>query len=242
MWGKQKMLKLLSQVIMLKRSVVIRMLVGECMTLRSTLVVRFLTKKYLSEYSHCTSFCYERNISINDRILPVRVTDTSGKESFTSLKSKGLLEGADGYVIVYSITDKRSFVKARELLKLLNEDFGEEGQPPMALIANKEDLGHYRVVCSKEGQRVTLIYPRCTFYECSAAQEAQNVESAFQEILYQVFINKEQKRRLSTFSVLAPRIQNPRRNSAGNSTLNSWWRRNRPTTEHEIRQDRTLTM
>ncbi|XP_076341546.1 ras-related and estrogen-regulated growth inhibitor-like protein [Tachypleus tridentatus] len=163
-------------------------------------------------------------------------------ESFTSLKSKGLLEGADGYVIVYSITDKRSFVKARELLKLLNEDFGEEGQPPMALIANKEDLGHYRVVCSKEGQRVTLIYPRCTFYECSAAREAQNVESAFQEILYQVFINKEQKRRLSTFSVLTPRIQNPRRNSAGNSTLNSWWRRNRPTTEHEIRQDRTLTM
>ncbi|XP_022255328.1 ras-related and estrogen-regulated growth inhibitor-like [Limulus polyphemus] len=209
---------------------------------KTALVVRFLTKKFLSEYSHCTSFCYERNVSVNDKILPVRITDTSGKDSYTSLKSKGLLEGADGYLIVYSVTDKRSFVKARELLKLLKEDFGEEGQTPVALIGNKDDLVHYRAVCSAEGQRVALFYPGCLFYECSAAREAQNVETAFQKFLGQVVTSKEQRRRLSAFSVLTPKIQNPRRNSAGNSTLSSWWKKNRPNSEREVRQDRTLTM
>ncbi|XP_076370009.1 ras-related and estrogen-regulated growth inhibitor-like isoform X2 [Tachypleus tridentatus] len=209
---------------------------------KTALVVRFLTKKFLSEYSHCTSFCYERNVSVNDKILPIRITDTSGKEPYTSLKSKGLLEGADGYLIVYSVTDKRSFLKACELLKLLKKDFCEEGQTPMALIGNKDDLVHYRAVCSVEGQRVALFYPGCSFYECSAAREARNVEAAFEKFLCQVVTSKEQRRRLSTFTLLTPKIQNPRRNSAGNSTLSSWWKKNRTNPEREVRQDRTLTM
>ncbi|XP_076348251.1 ras-related and estrogen-regulated growth inhibitor-like protein [Tachypleus tridentatus] len=166
----------------------------------------------------------------------------SSCESFTSLKSKGLLEGADGFVVVYSITDKRSFLKAREVIKLLNEDLGQGGQTPVALIGNKEDLSHYRAVCAKEGQRIALLYPRCSFHECSAAREAENVELAFEELLCQVLISKERRRRLSAFSVLTPKIQNPRRNSAGNSTLSNWWRKNRPNPEHEVRQDRTFTM
>ncbi|XP_076328894.1 ras-related and estrogen-regulated growth inhibitor-like protein [Tachypleus tridentatus] len=159
-----------------------------------------------------------------------------------SLKSKGLLEGIEGYVIVYSITDKRSFVKASELVKLIKEDFGEGEETPVALIGNKEDLVHYRVVCSKEGQRVALLYPKCSFHECSAAQEAQNVQSAFQDFLCQVLNSKVQRRRQSTFSVLTPKIHSTRRSSAGNSTLSTWWRKNPQNSEREVRQDRTFTM
>ncbi|XP_013794529.1 ras-related and estrogen-regulated growth inhibitor-like [Limulus polyphemus] len=209
---------------------------------KTALVVRFFTKKYLPEYSHSPSTCYERNVSLNDKMLPVRVLDTSGKESFTSLKARGTLDGAHGYVVVYSVTDKRSFFKARDLLKLLNDDFGNDGRTPIAIIGNKDDLGHLRSVSAKEAQRISLTYPRCTFQECSAAREAHNVETAFQDFLQQVIQSKGEKRPLSALAALTSKSQNPRRNSAGNFTLNNWWRRPRFSSERDSRQDRTFTM
>ncbi|XP_064480939.1 ras-related and estrogen-regulated growth inhibitor-like protein [Ornithodoros turicata] len=214
---------------------------------KTALVVRFLTRKYLPEYCHGTVTHYERTVVANGKAVGVRLTDTSGKESFTSLKAKGLLEGVDGYIVVYSITDKRSFFKSRELLKLLHEDFVSESRVPMALIGNKDDLAHFRAISTMEGQRVSLAYPRCVFHEVSAAREADNVHAAVHDFLREVMQSKEQRRHLSAFSVLSLRsggsAGGSRRGSIGNSALGSWWRRSRcSTSQVQNRQDRTFTM
>ena len=80
---------------------------------------------------------------------------SSEQDSYTSLTSSCLLCNQDAIVIVYSITDKRSFVKACDLVKsdlgsLYNQSNSisiiQKFKPIIALIGNKNDLTHFRSV------------------------------------------------------------------------------------------------
>lgn len=51
--------------------------------LLAALIVRFLTKKYLPEYSHGNITCYERTIQMDDKEISVRIIDTPGKVSIS---------------------------------------------------------------------------------------------------------------------------------------------------------------
>ncbi|XP_054722157.1 ras-related and estrogen-regulated growth inhibitor-like protein [Uloborus diversus] len=209
---------------------------------KTALIVRFLTRKYLPEYTHGNITCYERNILIDDKDVSIRIIDTSGKETYSSLEKQDIFHHVDGFLVVYSVTDKTSFVTGGEMLKQLHQDFSTKGAYPVALIANKTDLTHLRIINTIEGQRLALIYPRCSFYECSAAGDPKNVDVAFREFIREVMQSKDSKKHLHVNSSLTVKSPNPRRNSAGNSTLSSWWKRPRSSSACENRQDRTFTM
>ena len=55
---------------------------------------------------------------------------------------------ADGYIIVYSITDRRSYQKAVDLLYSIRADLNNT--KPVILVANKSDLERSRVI-GKQG-------------------------------------------------------------------------------------------
>ncbi|GFT39526.1 ras-related and estrogen-regulated growth inhibitor-like protein [Nephila pilipes] len=52
------------------------------------------------------------------------------------------MENVDGYVVVYSITDRKSFKTSKEMLRSLNHGFEIVGYSPVCLIGNKLDLNH----------------------------------------------------------------------------------------------------
>ena len=58
---------------------------------------------------------------------------------------------ADGYIIVYSITDRRSYQKAVDLLYSIRADIANT--KPVILAANKSDLERSRVI-GKQGIRL----------------------------------------------------------------------------------------
>ena len=55
------------------------------------------------------------------------------------------LHWADGFLLVYSITDRRSFNYVRRVKQLL------PGDTPLALVGNKGDMVHLRQVSTEEG-------------------------------------------------------------------------------------------
>jgi len=55
---------------------------------------------------------------------------------------------ADGFIIVYSITDRRSYQKAVDLLYSIRADIANT--KPVILVANKSDLERSRVI-GKQG-------------------------------------------------------------------------------------------
>jgi len=62
----------------------------------------------------------------------------------------------DGYIVVYSITDRRSFQKATEVVASIRQHAKRSSKSlnkPLLVVANKSDLERARVV-AKEGQTI----------------------------------------------------------------------------------------
>jgi len=70
----------------------------------------------------------------------------------------------DGYIVVYSITDRRSFQKAADVVADIRRhrcSIGRHGKPlvnkPLLLVANKNDLERARVVAKEGLTRIRFI-------------------------------------------------------------------------------------
>ena len=63
----------------------------------------------------------------------------------------------DGYIIVYSITDRRSYQKAVDLLYAIRYEVAHT--KPIIIVANKSDLERSRVI-GKQGRLSNLMFLR----------------------------------------------------------------------------------
>lgn len=89
-------------------------------------------------------------------------------------------------MIVYSITDRSSFEKAREYLATVAEYLKTSSRDcPLALVGNKIDLERYRVISKADGQSLASEY-EATFYECTAAEEFEYVEDIFHGMIHAI--------------------------------------------------------
>ena len=82
------------------------------------------------------------------------------------MPSNELLQWADGFVLVYSITDRVSFNYAKRVKQILSDSRASPaaGQSPaipnlpLTIIGNKCDMVHLRQVATEEGEE---IYTSC---------------------------------------------------------------------------------
>ncbi|PVD33475.1 hypothetical protein C0Q70_04731 [Pomacea canaliculata] len=88
---------------------------------KSALVVRFLTRRFLTEFAETDEIDYERTITLDDRQVSLRITDVSGKSLQTRAASRELLMQADAAVVVYSVTDQSSVTAARHALHCIRK-------------------------------------------------------------------------------------------------------------------------
>eukprot|EP00061_Rhincodon_typus_P002106 g16633.t1 len=98
--------------------------------------------------------------------------------------SEQQMRWADGFVLVYSILDRRSFEVARWQLAWLHREAGS-ARAPVVLVANKTDLCHRRVVSVEEG-RLLALGSGCAFLEVSVAESYHTVALAFQQLMAMV--------------------------------------------------------
>ena len=92
-------------------------------------------------------------------------------------KSEKELEGylgiGDLYIIMYSITDRTSFLESKRLGSFLRENNSRNFE--MALVGNKTDLEHARKIMESEGTSLSEEL-ECKFYEISVAKNFFDVE------------------------------------------------------------------
>ena len=77
------------------------------------------------------------------------------------------MRSGEGFVIMYSITDRQSFREASQAKKQI-ERVRRCEDIPMVLVANKIDLESKREVTTEEGQALAQEFG-CQFFETSAA-------------------------------------------------------------------------
>lgn len=156
---------------------------------KTALVVRFLTKRFIGDYERNAGNLYSREVQVDGDQVTIQVQDTPGVELTDNAVSlpehvSCSVQWADAVVLVYSVTDRRSFDLICQLHQLVQRA-GGANPPPVILLANKADLLHLRRVEAQQGPLLATTLG-CSFYEVSASEDYNQVHGAFHRLCCQL--------------------------------------------------------
>ncbi|XP_054476725.1 RERG/RAS-like b [Anoplopoma fimbria] len=181
---------------------------------KSAVLVRFLTRRFIGEYASNANSLYHKRLSIDGRQLNLEVFDPCSQSSEARCILEEPVDWADGFVVVYNISDRTSFINAKNILRQIREARVEnskgEVEVPVCLLGNKQDLCHVRQVREEEG-RCLAQENRCHFREVSAAESYQDIASLFTQLIRQVMEHlkyRADRRRYSGSKSMAKLINN----------------------------------
>ncbi|XP_058695995.1 ras-related protein M-Ras isoform X2 [Poecile atricapillus] len=126
------------------------------------------------------------------------VLDTAGQEEFSAMREQYMRTG-DGFLIVYSVTDKASFEHVDRFHQLILRVKDRESFP-MILVANKVDLMHLRKITREQGREMATKH-NIPYIETSAKDPPLNVDKAFHDlvrVIRQQIPEKSQKKKKKT--------------------------------------------
>eukprot|EP00696_Hemimastix_kukwesjijk_P010315 gnl/Hemi2/23002_TR7695_c0_g1_i1.p2 gnl/Hemi2/23002_TR7695_c0_g1~~gnl/Hemi2/23002_TR7695_c0_g1_i1.p2 ORF type:complete len:204 (+),score=50.17 gnl/Hemi2/23002_TR7695_c0_g1_i1:133-744(+) len=153
-------------------------LLGESAVGKSSLVLRFVRGQFF-EYQESTigAAFLTQTVALNDTTVKFEIWDTAGQERYHSLAPM-YYRGAAAAVVVFDITSRESFVRAKSWVVELQR----QGNPNIviALAGNKADLASKRKVeaeeASKYAESVGIMFME------TSAKTAQSVQELFVEI------------------------------------------------------------
>ncbi|XP_031671508.1 ras-related and estrogen-regulated growth inhibitor-like protein [Oncorhynchus kisutch] len=181
---------------------------------KSALIVRFLTRRFIGEYASSSECIYRKHLSIDGRQLNLELYDPCSQACEGKSTLTDQIHWADGFVVVYDISDRSSFIKAKAIVHLIRElNLGvakRDADTLVFLVGNKQDLCHVREVRREEGQRLAA-ESQTQFYELSAAEHYQEVVLMFSKMVHNVSLGgkaKERRRRPSGSKSMAKLINN----------------------------------
>ncbi|KAM8892450.1 RERG/RAS-like b [Spinachia spinachia] len=181
---------------------------------KSAVLVRFLTRRFIGEYASNANSLYHKRMSVDGRQLNLEVFDPCSQSSEARCITEEPVAWADGFVVVYNISDRTSFLNAEGLLRQIREarvdNCKGEVEVPVCLLGNKRDLCHARQVSEDEGRRLAR-GSRCRFQEVSAAESYQDIAGLFTQLIRQVMEqlkHRADRRRYSGSKSMAKLINN----------------------------------
>ena len=154
-------------------------LLGEANVGKTSLVYRFIENKFRDNYKSTLGVnLLKKDLDIEGYgEVVAQLWDLGGQESFKSLR-KLYLEGANGALLIFDVTQSKSFEKLRDWIqdfKLAREN------EPILLIGNKNDLKGKIKVSDKEAMEFAKEF-NMEFISTSA-KIGTNVEEAFNKLI-----------------------------------------------------------
>ncbi|XP_075946147.1 RERG/RAS-like b [Anarhichas minor] len=181
---------------------------------KSAVLVRFLTRRFIGEYASNANSLYHKRLSIDGRQLNLEVFDPCSQVQHARCILEEPVDWADGFVVVYNISDRTSFINAKNILRQIREarmdNCKGEVEVPVCLLGNKQDLCHARQVREDEGRCVAQ-ESRCHFQEVSAAESYQDIAGLFTQLIRKVMEHlkyRADRRRYSGSKSMAKLINN----------------------------------
>ncbi|XP_055777407.1 ras-related and estrogen-regulated growth inhibitor-like protein [Salvelinus fontinalis] len=184
---------------------------------KSAVLVRFLTKRFIGEYASNTNSLYRKRLSIEGRLLHLEVFDPCSQSGESKCILEEPVEWADGFIVVYNISDRTSFLNAQNILCQIKDARGEscKGEMdkmdiPICLVGNKQDLCHASQVFEEEGRALAQEH-RCHFQEVSAAEDYLEISNLFTKLIRHVMDHlkyRADRRRYSGSKSMAKLINN----------------------------------
>ncbi|XP_009884278.1 PREDICTED: ras-related protein Rab-10-like [Charadrius vociferus] len=124
-------------------------------------------------------------VTFDDTRVKLQIWDTAGQERFHTL-STSYFRGAQGFVLVYDITNLDSFQSITSWMKDIHEKAGDEVD--VILLGNKCDKESERVVPKQRGEKLAWEHG-IPFFETSAKDNV-NIEDAFSILTKEILEKK----------------------------------------------------
>jgi len=149
-------------------------LLGEKNVGKTSLVYRYIENKFRESYKATLGVnLLKKDMEIDGDGVSAQIWDLGGQDSFKSLR-KLYLEGANGALVMFDLTERKTFDKLNEWIESFKNVRGEQ---PIVLIGNKSDLDSQRKITDSEASK----YAKDNNMELilTSAKTGQNVEEAF---------------------------------------------------------------
>ncbi|XP_053532397.1 muscle RAS oncogene homolog b isoform X1 [Ictalurus punctatus] len=147
---------------------------------KSALTIQFFQKIFVPDYDPTIEDSYLKHTEIDGQWAILDVLDTAGQEEFSAMREQYMRTG-DGFLIVFSVTDKASFEHVDRFHQLILR-VKDRDSFPMVLVANKVDLVHLRKITSEQGKEMAMKHS-IAYIETSAKDPPMNVDKAFHELV-----------------------------------------------------------
>lgn len=151
------------------------LLVGDSGVGKSCLLLRFVEDKFNPSFITTIGIDFKiRTIEVDGAKIKLQVWDTAGQERFRTITT-AYYRGASGIIIVYDVTDERTFENVRNWYQAVNQHASEDAQ--LFLVGNKNDNTDLRAVSYEQGEALAKEWG-VPFLETSAKTN-ENVEELF---------------------------------------------------------------
>ncbi|XP_040037248.1 ras-like protein family member 11A-like isoform X2 [Gasterosteus aculeatus] len=158
---------------------------------KTALIVRFLTKRFIGDYEANTGALYSRKVALDGEEVSLQIQDTpcvALQDDAEGLHCQEQINRsiywADGYVLVYSITDLHSYRTIQPLYQHVRR-IHPSGNIPVILVGNKSDLLRARQVPADEGETLAATLGG-VYFEASARENHEGVHATFLHLCQEV--------------------------------------------------------
>ncbi|RKP05934.1 ras family-domain-containing protein [Thamnocephalis sphaerospora] len=151
------------------------LLVGDSGVGKSCLLLRFTDDSFTPSFITTVGIDFKvRTIDLDGRRIKLQIWDTAGQERFRTITTS-YYRNAMGILIVYDVTDKRSFDNIPTWIRQVEEHASQSVDK--LLVGNKCDVDTGRAVTYEEGLQLAAEYSM-PFMETSA-KSSRGVEESF---------------------------------------------------------------
>uniref|UniRef100_A0A914HUP5 Uncharacterized protein n=1 Tax=Globodera rostochiensis TaxID=31243 RepID=A0A914HUP5_GLORO len=158
-------------------------LIGDSGVGKSNLLSRFTRNEFNLESKSTIGVEFAtRSIQVDAKTVKAQIWDTAGQERYRAITS-AYYRGAVGALLVYDIAKHVTYENVERWLKELRDH--SDQNIVIMLVGNKSDLRHLRAVPTDEAKAYAE-RNQLSFIETSAL-DATNVESAFTNILTEIY-------------------------------------------------------
>ncbi|KAH9927207.1 small GTPase superfamily [Epithele typhae] len=148
---------------------------------KSSLVIQFIENHFIESYYPTIESVFNKTVNYKGIDYDCDIIDTAGQDEYTILNSKHAI-GIHGYVLVYSVTNHKSFDMVHVVYdKIIN--FCGMNSIPCVIVGSKIDLQN-RQVQAKEGQQLATELD--AIHVETSAKENVNVAKVFELCLGEI--------------------------------------------------------
>jgi len=175
------------------------LMIGDSGVGKTCLLLRYANDSFSPTFITTIGIDFKiKNIEIEGKRVKMQIWDTAGQERFRTITTS-YFRGAQGIILVYDTTDRRSFESIRNWISQIQQHADVHANK--ILVGNKCDIVDEKVVSTEEAMKLAKEY-NMAFFEASAKSDI-NVDQAF------LTIAKAVKNRLVAEGVSGPTAAKP---------------------------------